>query len=203
MESIQNNLLHSNQFLGWGLRICSLRSLLSQSVSECQLSQVSGVWKIKGLKRQIPSEFLAESQAYLRVRLARKGKKDRQHFSFVLRPVQCVWRRASRVVEEGKTNLTLRVIDWQEKKPDTNQWSTSVRSKEANVQNWTLELSVFPTFFSFRSLSTFTFWHQNFQDFQHNKWDFWIDCQTLCCLAKIQISWHGDLGISGGFCNNC
>lgn len=147
MESIQNDLLHSNQFLGWGLRICSLRSLLSQSVSECQLSQVSGVWKIKGLKRQIPSEFLAESQAYLRVRLARKGKKDRQHFSFVLRPVQCVWRRASRVVEEGKTNLTLRVIDWQEKKPDTNQWSTSVRSKEANVQNWTLELSVFPTFF--------------------------------------------------------
>ena len=132
MESIQNNLLHSNQFLGWGLRICSLRSLLSQSVSECQLSQVSGVWKIKGLKRQIPSEFLAESQAYLRVRLARKGKKDRQHFSFVLRPVQCVWRRASRVVEEGKTNLTLRVIDWQEKKQDTNHWS-----KRANVQNWT------------------------------------------------------------------
>ena len=32
----------------------------------------------------------------------------------------------------GKTNLTLRVIDWQEKKQDTNHWS-----KRANVQNWT------------------------------------------------------------------
>ena len=114
-------------------------------VNQCQNeSQVSGIWKIKGLKRQIPSEFLAESQAYLRVRLARKGKKDRQHFSFVLRPVQCVWRRASRVVEEGKTNLTLRVIDWQEKKQDTNQWS-----KRANVQNWTTVPSHFLPILSF------------------------------------------------------
>ena len=44
----------------------------------------------------------------------------------------------------GKTNLTLRVIDWQEKKQDTNQWS-----KRANVQNWTTVPSHFLPILSF------------------------------------------------------
>ena len=140
-------------------------------VNQCQnVSWVKclGFEKSKVLNDKSRRNFLQKAK-HTCVRLARKGKKDRQHFSFVLRPVQCVWRRASRVVE-GKTNLTLRVIDWQEKKPDTNQWSTSVRSKEANVQNWTLELSVFPTFFfSFGPCQPLLL-TSGFSRFSHSSW---------------------------------
>ena len=139
-------------------------------VNQCQnVSWVKclGFEKSKVLNDKSRRNFLQKAK-HTCVRLARKGKKDRQHFSFVLRPVQCVWRRASRVVE-GKTNLTLRVIDWQEKKPDTNQWSTSVRSKEANVQNWTLELSVFPTFFSFGPCQPLLL-TSGFSRFLHSRW---------------------------------
>ena len=65
------------------------------------------------------------------------------------------------VVLGSKTNLTLRVIDWQEKKPDTNQWSTSVRSKGKRTK---LNAWVFPSFLLWPQLVNLEFWHRDFQE---------------------------------------
>ena len=85
------------------------------------------------------------------------------------------------VVLGSKTNLTLRVIDWQEKKPDTNQWSTSVRSKGKRTK---LNAWVFPSFLLWPQLVNLEFWHRDFQELDLAREFKFLDIVTWALIVQ-------------------